>query len=78
MGLFCVVLLVSVTVLCIKFTKKNNMFQSEKEANHWLSLSKNLTEEREELRKDLTKLQAKLYEYGNHFVEFHKLKMSTQ
>lgn len=54
------------------------MFQSEKEANDWLSLSKNLTEEREELRKDLAKLQARLYQYGNHSVEFHKLKMCTQ
>ncbi|XP_056103769.1 CD209 antigen-like protein C isoform X2 [Rhinichthys klamathensis goyatoka] len=67
MGLFCVLLLVSVTVLCITFTKENNMFQSEKKANYWLSLSKNLTEDREELRKDLAKLQARLYEYDQCF-----------
>ncbi|XDV25723.1 hypothetical protein PO909_029592 [Leuciscus waleckii] len=63
LGLLCVLLLVAVTVLCIKLTKENNLFQSEKEENYWLSLSKNLTEEREKLRNDLAKLQAELNEH---------------
>ncbi|CAM4571143.1 unnamed protein product [Leuciscus chuanchicus] len=53
----------AVEVLCIKLTKENNLFQSEKEENYWLSLSKNLTEEREKLRNDLAKLQAELNEH---------------
>ncbi|KAK7149228.1 hypothetical protein R3I94_008752 [Phoxinus phoxinus] len=67
LGLLCVLLLVAVTVLCIKLTKENRLFQSEKEENYWLSLSKNLTEEREKLSKDLAKLQAKLHQHDQCF-----------
>ncbi|XP_067254076.1 CD209 antigen-like protein C [Chanodichthys erythropterus] len=63
LGLLCILLLVAITVPYIKFIWENNLFQTENEANYWLSRSKNLTEEREELRKDLAKLQARLYEH---------------
>ncbi|XP_048011550.1 CD209 antigen-like protein E isoform X3 [Megalobrama amblycephala] len=67
LGLLCVLQLVVVTVLCMKFTKENNLFQSEKEGNYWQSLSKNLTEEREQLKKDVEKLQARLNDHDQRF-----------